>query len=66
MPQAGDADDRWGKTLAYRPDVAIVDVQMPPRREHDGLLAAIELRRLLPQMGVLILSQFCEPSSPST
>ena len=50
------------RTLAHRPDVAIVDVQMPPRREDDGLVAAIELRRRLPQIGVLVLSQFCEPS----
>ena len=47
---------------ARRPDVAIVDVRMPPRREDDGLVAAIELRRRLPDTGVLILSQFCEPA----
>ena len=50
------------RTLAHRPDVAIVDVQMPPRHEDDGLVAAIELRRRLPQIGVLVLSQYCEPS----
>jgi DNA-binding NarL/FixJ family response regulator len=60
--QAGDAEDLLFKTLAYRPDVAIVDVQMPPRHEDDGLVAAIELRRRRPQTGVLILSQFCEPA----
>ncbi len=59
---AGDADDLLRKVLAHRPDVAIVDVQMPPHREHDGLVAAVELRRRLPQIGVLILSQFYEPS----
>ncbi|MCW2523098.1 MAG: LuxR family transcriptional regulator [Frankiales bacterium] len=62
VAQAGDADDLVRKTLAYRPDVAIVDVQMPPRREDDGLLAAVNLRRRLPQLGVLILSQYCEPA----
>ena len=62
VAQAGDAEDLLRRTLAHRPDVAIVDVQMPPRREDDGLVAAIELRRRLPQTGVLILSQFCEPS----
>ncbi len=35
---------------------------MPPRREDDGLVAAIQVRRRLPGTGVLILSQFCEPS----
>ncbi|MEP7178977.1 MAG: response regulator transcription factor [Pseudonocardiales bacterium] len=59
---AGDADDLLRKVLAHRPDVAIVDVQMPPHREYDGLVAAVELRRRLPQIGVLILSQFYEPS----
>jgi DNA-binding NarL/FixJ family response regulator len=62
VAQSGDADDLLRRTLAHRPDVAIVDVQMPPRREDDGLVAAIELRRRLPATGVLILSQFCEPS----
>jgi DNA-binding NarL/FixJ family response regulator len=62
VAEAGDADDLLRRTLAHRPDVAIVDVQMPPRREADGLVAAIELRRRLPQIGVVILSQFCEPA----
>jgi DNA-binding NarL/FixJ family response regulator len=62
VAQAGDADELLRRTLAVRPDVAIVDVQMPPRREDDGLVAAMELRRRLPGLGVLILSQYCEPS----
>ena len=62
VAQAGDADELVRRTLAYRPDVAIVDVQMPPRREDDGLRAAVELRRRLPGLGILILSQYCEPS----
>ncbi len=59
---SADADDLLRRTLAYRPDVAIVDVQMPPRRQDDGLRAAVEVRRRLPGTGVLILSQFCEPT----
>jgi DNA-binding NarL/FixJ family response regulator len=62
VAQAGDADHLLRRALAHRPDVAIVDVQMPPRRENDGLLAAIELRQRLPETGVVILSQYCEPS----
>jgi DNA-binding NarL/FixJ family response regulator len=62
VAQAGDAQDLLRRTLAHRPDVAIGDVQMPPGREDDGLVAAVELRRRLPQLGVMILSQFCEPS----
>jgi DNA-binding NarL/FixJ family response regulator len=60
VAQAGDADELVRRTVAYRPDVAIIDVQMPPRREDDGLVAAVELRRRLPGLGVLILSQHCE------
>jgi len=62
VAQAGDADDLLRKVLAHRPDVAVVDVQMPPRREDDGLVAAMELRRRLPGTGVLVLSQFYEES----
>jgi DNA-binding NarL/FixJ family response regulator len=58
--QAGDADDFLRKTLAHRPDVALVDVQMPPRNEDDGLRAAVEIRRQRPDTGVLVLSQHYE------
>jgi DNA-binding NarL/FixJ family response regulator len=58
---SGDADDLLRRALAYRPDVVVVDVQMPPRREDDGLQAALEVRRREPEIAVLILSQFCEP-----
>ncbi len=60
--RSGDAEDLLRRTLAYRPDVAVVDVRMPPRHEDDGLVAAREIRRRLPGTGVLILSQFCEPA----
>ena len=62
VARAGDADDFLRKTLAHRPDVAVVDVQMPPRREDDGLRAAMALRERLPEIGVLVLSQFYEES----
>ena len=62
VARAGDADDFLRKTLAHRPDVAVVDVQMPPRHEDDGLQAAMTLRERLPETGVLVLSQFYEES----
>jgi DNA-binding NarL/FixJ family response regulator len=60
VAQAGDADDLLRKALAHRPDVAIVDVRMPPHHGDDGLRAALELRRRRPDVSVLVLSQFYE------
>jgi DNA-binding NarL/FixJ family response regulator len=62
VARAADADDFLRKALAHRPDIAVVDVQMPPRHEDDGLVAALELRDRLPATGVLVLSQFYEES----
>ena len=62
VARAGDADELLRKILAFRPDIAVVDVRMPPRREDDGLVVAVQVRRRLPGTGVLVLSQFCEPS----
>ena len=56
--QAGDADDFLRKALAHRPDVTVVDIQMPPGHGDDGLRAALELRRQRPETGVLVLSQY--------
>jgi DNA-binding NarL/FixJ family response regulator len=60
VAQAGDAPDLLRKARAHRPDVAIVDVQMPPDMTDDGLRAAIALRAELPGVGVLVLSQYLE------
>jgi DNA-binding NarL/FixJ family response regulator len=60
VAQAGDAVDLVRKALAHRPDVAVVDIQMPPGHGDDGLRAALELRTRLPDMGVLVLSQYYE------
>jgi DNA-binding NarL/FixJ family response regulator len=54
--RAGDAEEFLRKALAHRPDVAIVDIEMPPGRGADGLRAALELRTRLPTTGVLVLS----------
>src|SRR2546429_8423300 len=60
VSQAGDAEAFLRKALAHKPDVAVVDIQMPPGRADDGLRAAIELRRMLPETAVLVLSQYYE------
>jgi DNA-binding NarL/FixJ family response regulator len=62
VAQTGNADDFLRRAHAHRPDVAVVDVQMPPRNEDDGLRAALELRETSPQIGVLVLSQYFEES----
>jgi DNA-binding NarL/FixJ family response regulator len=58
--QAGDAPDLLRKVAAHRPDVAIVDVRMPPTNTDDGLRAAREIRERQPDVGVLVLSQYVE------
>jgi DNA-binding NarL/FixJ family response regulator len=60
--KAVDADDLLLKVRSHSPDVAIVDVRMPPRNVDDGLVAAAEIRRSHPSVGVLVLSQHLEPS----
>ncbi len=60
VAQAGDAEALLRRALAHRPDVALVDVRMPPGRDDDGLRAALEIRRQRPETGVLVLSQFYE------
>ena len=61
--QAGDADDLVRKVSAHRPDVAVIDVRMPPTHTDDGLRAAIKLRAEQPGVGLLVLSQYVEEDS---
>jgi DNA-binding NarL/FixJ family response regulator len=58
--QAGDAVDLRRKVRAHRPDVAVVDIQMPPTNTDDGLRAAMEIRAEHPETNVLVLSQYIE------
>jgi DNA-binding NarL/FixJ family response regulator len=58
--QAGDAEDLLRKVRAHKPDVAIVDIRMPPGDADDGLQAAKVIRSELPDTGVLVLSQYAE------
>jgi serine/threonine-protein kinase len=54
--RCGDAEELLRMVDARRPDVAVVDIRMPPGRTDDGLVAAQEIRRRHPAMGVLVLS----------
>jgi DNA-binding NarL/FixJ family response regulator len=58
--QAGDAEDLLRKVGAHRPDVALVDIRMPPTNTDDGLRAALDIRSRFPETGVLVLSQYVE------
>jgi DNA-binding NarL/FixJ family response regulator len=60
VAQAGDADELLRKVRAHRPDVAIIDVRMPPDNSDDGLRAALTIRAELPDIGILLLSQYVE------
>jgi len=58
--QAGNADELMLKVRSYTPDVAIVDIRMPPTHTDEGLRAAQEIRERHPGVGVLVLSQYVE------
>jgi DNA-binding NarL/FixJ family response regulator len=60
--QAGNADQLLLKVRSYTPDVAIVDIRMPPTHSDEGLQAAKEIRESYPAVGVLVLSQYVEPT----
>jgi DNA-binding NarL/FixJ family response regulator len=60
VAQAADAEDLLRKVRAHKPDVAVVDIRMPPGNTDDGLRAAREIRAELPDVGVLVLSQYAE------
>jgi DNA-binding NarL/FixJ family response regulator len=57
-----DADALRSAVRERRPDVAVVDIRLPPGFVDEGLRAAIELRRELPELGVLVFSQYVERS----
>lgn len=60
--EAEDADGLLRHVAASRPDVAIVDIRMPPTHTDEGLVAAKAIRAEYPDVGVLLLSQYVEPS----
>jgi DNA-binding NarL/FixJ family response regulator len=60
--QASNADELLLKVRSYSPDVAIVDIRMPPTHTDEGLRAAQQIRAKHPGTGVLVLSQYAEPA----
>jgi len=61
VAQSGTADDLLRHVAMHRPDVAVIDIRMPPTHTDEGLRAAQEIREKHPSVGVLLLSQYVEP-----
>ena len=62
VAQVGNADDLLAAVAREHPDVAIVDVRMPPTQTDEGARAAREIKERHPEIGVLVLSQVVEPT----
>jgi DNA-binding NarL/FixJ family response regulator len=60
--EARNADELLVKVRSYAPDVAIVDMRMPPTHTNEGIAAAREIRAKHPDVGILVLSSYLEPS----
>jgi DNA-binding NarL/FixJ family response regulator len=60
--QAGSGSELLAEIERQKPDVAVVDIRMPPTQTDEGIRAALEIRRSNPDVGVLVLSQFAEPA----
>jgi len=62
VAQVGDADDLLRHVRLSRPDAVVVDIRMPPTHTDEGIVAAHTIRAEHPDVGVLVLSQYVEPS----
>ncbi|MGZ4203476.1 MAG: response regulator transcription factor [Thermoleophilaceae bacterium] len=60
VAEVGDADELLAAVREQRPDVAVVDIRMPPGGADDGLVAALQIRSELPEIGILVLSQYVD------
>jgi DNA-binding NarL/FixJ family response regulator len=60
--EASDARGLIALVEQHRPDVAVVDIRMPPDHSDEGLVAAGTIRARFPEVGVLVLSQYVEPA----
>jgi DNA-binding NarL/FixJ family response regulator len=60
VAEAADGDALVDAVDQHRPDIAIVDVRMPPTHTDEGLRAALEIRRRIPSAALLVLSQYVE------
>jgi DNA-binding NarL/FixJ family response regulator len=65
LAAVGDAPSLIEAVERHRPDVAIIDVRMPPGMTDDGLQAALEIRRRWPETAILVFSQYIEQAFAS-
>lgn len=61
VAEAGDAGEAMRAVRLHRPDVAILDIRMPPTHTDEGLVAALEIQASVPETAALVLSQYVEP-----
>jgi DNA-binding NarL/FixJ family response regulator len=64
--QAGDATELVGLVREHRPDIAIVDIRMPPDHATEGLRAAQAIREEMPEIAILVLSAYVEVKHATT
>jgi DNA-binding NarL/FixJ family response regulator/class 3 adenylate cyclase len=62
VAQSGTAEDLLRHVGMHKPDVALIDIRMPPSQTDEGLRAAQQIRERWPECGVLVLSQYVEPA----
>ena len=62
VAQSGNREDLLRHVAMHKPNVAIVDIRMPPTHTDEGVRAAKEIRERFPEVGVLVLSQYVEPT----
>ena len=62
VAQSGTAEDLLRHVGMHKPDVALIDIRMPPTQTDEGLCAAKQIRERWPATGVLVLSQYVEPA----
>ncbi len=60
VAECGTAEELLLKVRSFPPDVAVVDIRLPPTHQDEGLRAALEIRERHPSVGVLVLSQYLE------
>ncbi len=62
VAKVGDADSLLTSVVRHRPDAVLLDIRMPPTHTDEGVVAARRIRDAYPEIGLVILSQYVEPT----